>query len=239
MVGRKNSPSENEIEGYGPMCRKLQRLWLTSFSKEDSGSIYLHTIAAHGGDYIRHLKSLGKFMNSGVELRHRVTNRMLLHTNGGGAPGTQSSRGVDGNMTANVHEQSRIDEKKQVLENQNRTLYEQITDAVDLEFIIGRKIAQKVWPSKLDDPLGKEYIDDKTKKLFQKTQNSIEDEAFLPPEARKKQLSGKAFMSLLDDDDLCTEAKHSFVRQERAQATQPSAGISEGKGRPPKKRQKK
>jgi hypothetical protein len=94
-----------------------------------------------------------------VELNHRETNSMLNHTNNGGAPGTQSSRGPgknnSGAITPDVHEHGRKDEKRQILEIQNRKLWDQIKDTVDMDFIVSCTVAETVWPTSMDRSLRK------------------------------------------------------------------------------------
>lgn len=49
-------------------------------AKEDSSAFYLHLVAAHGGTYMSRLRSLEKYMNSGLEASHKMTNEMMTHT---------------------------------------------------------------------------------------------------------------------------------------------------------------
>jgi hypothetical protein len=52
---------------------------------------YLHTLAAHGGQYMKALKSLGKHMNEAVEHHHKESWRIMDHTFRGGAAGNPYS----------------------------------------------------------------------------------------------------------------------------------------------------
>jgi hypothetical protein len=50
-------------------------------------SYYFHTLAFHGGDYMLHLGSLGKYMNEGLENHHKLMWIFYEHTTRGGAAG--------------------------------------------------------------------------------------------------------------------------------------------------------
>lgn len=118
-------------------------------AKEDSNAFYLHLVAAHGGTYMTHLGSPGKYMNSGLEGNHKMTNEMMTHTTNGGSPGTKSRKYKENGIVAyekDAFEQKRIDEKKQVLERQNRDVWQDVKEFADLEWLRNDKTAEKVWP---------------------------------------------------------------------------------------------
>jgi hypothetical protein len=148
------TPSREEIESFGPLCRQFHRLVVMAHAKEDSSAFYLHLLAGHGGTYMTHLRSLGKYMNGGLEANHKMSNEIMTHTTNGGTPGTQSRMFKENGVVSyerGAFEQRRRDEKQQVLEWQSRDVWQDIKDFADQDWLRSEKTAEQVWPTTMGD----------------------------------------------------------------------------------------
>ena len=87
-VGRTLEPSPTEIDKYCHHCKEFFRVVAMCNSSLHIGAYYLHVVCVHGPSLIRRHGSLGKYMNSNVEAHHKLMNRFMDHTPGGGAGGT-------------------------------------------------------------------------------------------------------------------------------------------------------
>ncbi len=97
VVGRKLQPNEDDIDFFARYSKEFHRLCVHVMPDYVCNAYYFHYLSAHGGQYIRQWKSLGKFMQEGVEGRHKISKANHLHTTGGGAGGTtRGSRNEDG-----------------------------------------------------------------------------------------------------------------------------------------------
>eukprot|EP00898_Chlorokybus_atmophyticus_P006330 jgi/Chlat1/6699/Chrsp5S06984 len=146
IIGRANTPTPLEIKAFGPLARRFYRLCCMKFTESDCGSFYLHTVANHGGDYMRLLGSLGRYMNSGVEAHHRISTKSLLHSTFGGANGTRSGpRDNNGMRVAMFHnKRDKPDEKLVVMRRQSRLLHDQYSQHWVLPELLADTTMQRV-----------------------------------------------------------------------------------------------
>lgn len=105
------------------MPRRLVRMNAT----DEKLAYYLHTLAMHGGEYMKALKSLGKHMNEAVEHHHKESWRLMDHTFRGGAAGNPHSvKAEDGTFIKNegmaYHHQS-TDMAEALMVEQSRQMY--------------------------------------------------------------------------------------------------------------------
>lgn len=98
-------------------------------------SYYLHTLACHGGEYMLHLKSLGKWMNEGVEHHHKLSWRLMDRSFRGGAAGnpysvkTEDGKFVKDQGPVYKHECKEMSES--LLEEQSRLMYVEFSPSWD------------------------------------------------------------------------------------------------------------
>jgi len=98
-------------------------------------SYYLHTLACHGGEYMLHLKSLGKWMNEGVEHHHKLSWRLMDRSFRGGAAGNPYSvKTEDGKFVKDqgpVYKHECKDMSESLLEEQSRLMYVEFSPTWD------------------------------------------------------------------------------------------------------------
>ena len=75
IIGRQLRPTDEDIDKFQHLCNEYHRLLCMNFTDDDYGAFYVHVLCKHGPEYIRHLRSLGKYMNSNVEHHHKIMNR--------------------------------------------------------------------------------------------------------------------------------------------------------------------
>ena len=97
---------------------------------------YLHTLAAHGGDYMKYHKSLGKLMNEAVENNHKTSWRLMDHTFRGGAAGNPYSvKEEDGKSFVKVvgaaYNHKHKPMAQALMEDKNRLLYFEFENSWD------------------------------------------------------------------------------------------------------------
>jgi len=93
---------------------------------------YLHALSAHGGQYMRALGSLGRYMNEGVECNHKETWQLYQHTSKGGG----GSRPA-GEQAAGAGERRRLVRNsgpsvtRQVMKRQSFNIFDEMKDLWD------------------------------------------------------------------------------------------------------------
>ena len=93
-------------------------------------SFYLHALAGHGGQYMRALGSLGRYMNEGVECNHKDTWQKYQHTSKGGGGGRRAGKPVEGERRTLVPKSGpRV--TRQVMKLQSTQLLDDLKDTWD------------------------------------------------------------------------------------------------------------
>lgn len=97
---------------------------------------YLHVLAAHGGEYMMALGSLGKYMNEGVENHHKDSWRMMDHTFRGGTAGNPFTvKTEDGKAFVTsegpTYQHTSTPMAEALMHDQNRLIYKEISGAWD------------------------------------------------------------------------------------------------------------
>jgi hypothetical protein len=88
VIGKKLHPTEADIDFFARYSKDFHRRCIHLMPDYVCNAYYFHYLSGHGGQYMRHWKSLGRFMQEGVEGRHKVSKCGYRHTTGGGAGGT-------------------------------------------------------------------------------------------------------------------------------------------------------
>ena len=85
---RCRDPDRADLADFGKNCRDLGARWCVLMPKNRLGSLYLHTIMMHGGDFMEHLLpmrlTIGMLENSGAERRHQIGKVHFRKSLGGG-----------------------------------------------------------------------------------------------------------------------------------------------------------
>ena len=124
--GRDAHPSPEAVRTFGHKTRRLFRLARMTMT-DTKLSFYLHALAAHGGQYMRALGSLGRYMNEGVECNHKETWQLFMHTSKGGGGGRIGNQ-QEGGERRTVRPPSVTE---QVMKRQSWRIFDELKDLWD------------------------------------------------------------------------------------------------------------
>ena len=126
--GRDAHPSPEAVRTFGHKTRRLFRLARMTMT-DTKLSFYLHALAAHGGQYMRALGSLGRYMNEGVECNHKKTWQLFLHTSKGGGGGRIGGQQENGQRKILQRRAPSVTE--QVMKRQSVMIFDELKDLWD------------------------------------------------------------------------------------------------------------